>query len=68
MKARRLMLLILISFGLLFTSTGPAAAAVFVVNATFDAVDWNPGDGLCRIGPTQQECTEICPFERRKIP
>jgi CSLREA domain-containing protein len=63
MKAQRSILFMLVSLGLAFTSSGPASslevpqAALFVVNATFDAVDWNPGDGQCRIGPTQSECT-----------
>lgn len=46
---------LLLALGVAATTSGPALAATFTVDSTIDAVDANPGDGLCATGTG--ECT-----------
>jgi CSLREA domain-containing protein/uncharacterized repeat protein (TIGR01451 family) len=41
----------------MFASLVPAMAATFSVNSTVDAVDVNPGDGICETAPGNGICT-----------
>jgi CSLREA domain-containing protein len=46
-----------IALALLLAAPGLASAATFTVNTTVDAVDANPGDGVCETAPGNSVCT-----------